>query len=298
MKPCVFIQANDQQMVGALVSAFSLRRNSQQPEAFDVRILRQEDFPFFAAHEGQAFWRGDRKHNKWLNGFTQAFTPLRFMPPELMGYQGRAVVIDPDIFAVGDVNELLSRDMHGKAILCRWIADEHGGGGYFASSVMLLDCARLRHWRCEAHFDELFAFKRDYTKWMSLELEPRETIGPLEEEWNHFDSLTEKTKLLHNTNRSTQPWRTGLPVDYDMRKPWLRRVRDRILGRPPGSRTYERHPDPNQERLFFALLRQAVDDGAIAESFLRREIGLGRLRPDALDMIGRTEVKAAVAVAA
>ena len=36
------------------------------------------------------------------------------MPPELMGYQGRAVVIDPDIFAIGDIWELLTRDMQGK----------------------------------------------------------------------------------------------------------------------------------------------------------------------------------------
>ena len=34
--------------------------------------------------------------------------------------KGRAAVIDPDIFAVGDVWELLSRDMGGKAILCRY----------------------------------------------------------------------------------------------------------------------------------------------------------------------------------
>ena len=41
------------------------------------------------------------------------------MPPELMGYEGRALVIDPDILAVADVWELLSRDMQGAAIMCR-----------------------------------------------------------------------------------------------------------------------------------------------------------------------------------
>ena len=44
----------------------------------------------------------------WRNDDLQSFTPLRFMPPELMGYQGRAVVVDPDVFAVGDVFELLT----------------------------------------------------------------------------------------------------------------------------------------------------------------------------------------------
>ena len=31
--------------------------------------------------------------------------------------------------------------------------------------VMLLDCAKLRHWRTvEEQFDELFTFKRDYMR--------------------------------------------------------------------------------------------------------------------------------------
>ena len=41
------------------------------------------------------------------------------MPPELTGYRGRAVVMDPDIFAAGDIHELLTMDMQGKAIMCR-----------------------------------------------------------------------------------------------------------------------------------------------------------------------------------
>ena len=48
------------------------------------------------------------------------------MPPGLMGYEGRSVVIDPDIFAVADVWELLTRDMQGKAILARRRAGPKG----------------------------------------------------------------------------------------------------------------------------------------------------------------------------
>ena len=29
-----------------------------------------------------------------------------------------------------------------------------------------------------------------------------------------FRPLTPATKLVHNTQRRTQPWKTGLPVDY------------------------------------------------------------------------------------
>ena len=131
-----------------------------------------------------------------------------------MGYEGRAVVVDPDVFAVGDVYELLTRDMAGKAIMCRTRTGSKGESGGLATSVMLLECARLTHWRCEEQFDELFAGKRDYMDWILLQDEPKDSIGLFEDEWNDFDRLTEKTKLLHNTKRQTQPWKSGLPIDF------------------------------------------------------------------------------------
>src|SRR3546814_799476 len=114
MKPTVFVHTNDRQMVGAIVSAYSLQRNASNPEAFDVRIIRQEDYPFFQAREGQSFLRAGGTR-VWRNEDLQSFTPLRFMPPELMGWQGRAVAIDPDVFAVGDIGELLARAMQGRS---------------------------------------------------------------------------------------------------------------------------------------------------------------------------------------
>ena len=118
MEHCVFIHTNHKQIVGALVAKYALRRNSRHNDKFEVRIIEKKDYPFFDAREGQTYLRDGVKRT-WLNDDLQSFTPLRFMPPELMGYKGRSVVIDPDIFAVGDVWELLSRDMQGKAIMCR-----------------------------------------------------------------------------------------------------------------------------------------------------------------------------------
>ena len=99
--------------------------------------------------------------------------------------------------------------------MCRPKSGRKGRKGAFASSVMLLDCAKLRHWRFEENFAEMFKpSKRDYMDWVSLKLEDPATIGLLENQWNDFDNLTEQTKLLHNTKRKTQPWKTGLKVDY------------------------------------------------------------------------------------
>ena len=118
MKPCVFIHTNHKQHIGALVSQYSFKRNSPNADQFDVNIIHSNDHPFLRAKEGQSFLRAGGMR-VWHMEDLQSFTPLRFLAPELMGYEGRAVVVDPDVFAVGDVFELLSRDMAGKAIMCR-----------------------------------------------------------------------------------------------------------------------------------------------------------------------------------
>lgn len=300
MRPCVFIQANEKQIVGALVAEFSLKRNSRHADDFDVRIMHTKDYPFLAARDGQKF-RRDGMLRTWRYDDLQSFTPLRFKPPELMGYTGRALVIDPDIFAVADVWDLLSRDMGDAAILCRLREAPKGLYGYYASSVMLLDCAKLTHWRCEDQFEELFAFKRDYMEWISLKLEPKNSIGLIEKEWNDFDRLTERTKLLHNTRRITQPWKTGLPIDFtppDSFSPipvvaWIMKPVRRVIGRGGLISRYLRHPDARQERFFFSLLREAVERGAIDESLVREEMRNDHVRHDAFEVMDRCRPMAA-----
>jgi hypothetical protein len=296
VKPCVFIHTNHRQMIGALVSQYSIRRNSAHADAFDVKIIHTDDHAFLRAREGQDYLRGGRRR-QWLMDDLQSFTPLRFMPPELMGYAGRAIVIDPDVFAVGDVFELLARDMAGKALMCRTRKGPKG----LASSVMLLDCAKLRRWRCAAQFDELFEFKRDYMDWISLKLEPRETIGLFEPEWNDFDRLTPQTRLLHNTKRWNQPWKTGLPVDFhpaantplSRMLAWFRAVPQTVLGRYALLGHYRRHWDPNQERFFFGLLRECLEQGVVSEQMLREEMARNHVRHDALELVERTPPLAA-----
>src|SRR5215472_219380 len=143
-KPTVVIHTNDQQMVAALVGAYSLKSRSRNPDLFDVRLLRLEETPFLWNRHKQTFtWWEDSSPTVWLRNNMLSFCPLRRMVPQLLGYRGRALVLDPDIFAVGDVYKLLIRDMGGKAILCRAKKQWHGGRQMNSSAVMLLDCARL-----------------------------------------------------------------------------------------------------------------------------------------------------------
>ncbi len=56
MKPTVFIQANDRQLLGAKISAHSYKRSSARPDSFDVKIMRVQDFPRLMQH-GQSILR-------------------------------------------------------------------------------------------------------------------------------------------------------------------------------------------------------------------------------------------------
>jgi hypothetical protein len=293
---CVFIQTNHKQIVGALVAEYALRRNSRHNDAFDVHIMHTRDYPLFSAREGELYLR-DGVKRPWLNDDLQSFTPIRFMPPKLMGYKGRAVVIDPDIFAIADIWELLSRDMHDKAILCRRLAGPKGiVDRCLASSVMLLDCAKLTHWKVKEAFNELFEFKRDYQPWVCLRLEDRDTIGLIEEEWNDFDRLTRATKMLHVTRRRTQPWKAGLPIDWRPAERfrlfppvgWLMRARRKLFGEYGLLGRYKEHPDPNQERYFFGLLKECLAKRVVSEEFLREQMRLNHVRHDAFEVLART----------
>ena len=55
---------------------------------------------------------------------------------------------------LADIWELFSRDMHGKALLCRVRPGVKELPAYRASSVMVLDNAKLPHWDAEAHVQQ------------------------------------------------------------------------------------------------------------------------------------------------
>lgn len=280
----VFIHTNKKQELGAIVGRHSLKRNSANPDRFDVRIALQEDFGIFRDYDGRKYRRGG-KWRVWDNTDLQSFTPVRFTAPKMMGYQGRAIVIDPDIFAIGDINELFERDMVGKAVFAKPRPGHKGKSDYVASSVMLLDCAKLTHWNVGKQFVEMFEGQLDYEDWIELKTEPPESIGYLESFWNDFDRLAPDTRLLHNTKRRTQPWKTGLPIDFVNRPLWFLRFLPISGYRRWG--TYLAHPDKRQEQLFFSLLKECVEAGEVSEAMLEAEMANNHVRHDARAMIER-----------
>jgi len=276
----VFIQANARQMLGAKISAQSYKKASNHPDSFDVKIMDAADFPRLM-QSGQSILRAGHIR-EWDPDDLQSFTPLRFAPPSLMQFQGKAVVTDPDCFGVGDVAELFDRNMGDKAIMAVPRPGHNRRNDYIATSVMLLDCAKLKHWDFDQEVDDLFAHRFDYIDWIELKREDPATIGFLEPEWNDFDRLTPKTRILHTTKRRTQPWKAGLPIDYTLRErgpfDFLRRLK---------RRRYEQHPDRNQEALVYSLLADLVDRGDVSKQELVAEMAANHVRHDSLELVDR-----------
>ena len=281
MRPAVFIQANARQMLGARISAFSYARNSKRAGDFDVHVMDSADYPKLN-RPGQSILRGGHVR-AWDPDDLQSFTPLRFAPPTLMQFKGRALVTDPDCFGVGDVAELLfDQDMAGKAIMAVPRPGHNDDPDYIATSVMLLDCEKLKHWDFEPLLDRLFAHAFDYVDWMQLKYEDRSSIGALAPQWNSFDKLDLNTKILHTTKRRTQPWKTGLPVDYTLRESGPLDFIRRLV-----NRRYERHPDQRQEAFVYSLLADMIDEKVMTKQELVREMAANHVRHDSLELIER-----------
>lgn len=287
MKPVVYIHTNAKQRLGALVSAHSFRRNARDPKAFDVRFLDTRDFPQLLA-PGRTFKRNGYRR-EWDPDDLQSFTPLRFAVPDAMRHKGLALVVDPDVFAVADAAELFERDLEGRAIWCVARPGHNRSREYLATSVMLLDCGKLAHWRFEEDLERLWAGELDYVDWIELRGEQRSSIGLLEPEWNDFDRLTPETKLLHTTKRRTQPWKTGLPVDFTIREGALGPLPAALAGivRAFLPKHYVAHPDPRIEAYFYALLAELFDGGEVTRDEIEREAALKHIRPDSLALIDK-----------
>jgi len=197
----------------------------------------------------------------------------------LTGYEGKAVVIDPDIFAVKDLSPIFDMDMTGKSIAaCR-------KKNHWDTSFMLMDCGKLTHWRIEDILKGLADKKLDYSiDVMSLKHEPEDSILELPRIWNNLDTLTPETAAVHMTERMTQPWKTGLPIDFT-RNPMPkvfgiipREPIHKLLGKYPTH--YQRHSDPKIEAFFFGLAREALKNGVITKDWVKKEVEAGHIRKD------------------
>ncbi len=51
---------------------------------------------------------------------------------------------------------------------------------------------------------------------------------------------------------------------------------------------YQPHPDPNQEHLFFGLLKECIEKGTVTEQMVREQMNQNHVRHDAFEVLDRT----------
>jgi hypothetical protein len=138
------------------------------------------------------------------------FTYTRFLVPFLMGYQGKALFLDNDMLCLADVAELDRMDMADYAL--RVVQHDHRPAETVKmygcpqtsyprknwSSLMLMDCSRLRLWTKAVVETASGAYLHRFQDI------PDAAIGALPAEWNHLDRRDATTKLIHWT--SGGPW--------------------------------------------------------------------------------------------
>lgn len=276
----VFIQSNNKQLLGAKLAKYAIEKNLKDKGSVRIEIINVDQHPLFQSFIGKTYLRNN-KEIIYDPKDLQSFTLSRFMPPELMGYQGKAIVIDPDIFALTDINELFSMDMDGKAVLAC------SKKGAWDTSLMVLDCEKLTHWKIEALLKSLEEKTLQYNQIMSLSKET--SIQEIPRIYNSLDVLDKETKLIHMTNRLTQPWKTGLKIDFTRSDPgkymgfipriWILK----ILGRWPSH--YQKHPNREIEKIFLNLTKEALAKKIISRDELEEYVTSSFVRKDIIQLI-------------
>ncbi len=174
------------------------------------------------------------------------FSFSRFDIPRRCDYKGRAIYLDADMQLFDDIAKLWRSPMHGSQVLYSESVDR--GQRIPQYSVMLIDCERAR-WDVNEMVASMDRGEIDYRDLMyNLCVVPdAEKRGDLQGEWNSLERFQRgKTKLLHYTDMPTQPWVS-------------RRNRN--------------------GKLWYKCLREAVEGGYIAKSFLAEEIRAGHVSP-------------------
>ncbi len=174
------------------------------------------------------------------------FSFYRFAIPEKCGYKGRGIYLDADMVVLGDIADLNSMEMNDYPALAR-IRDPQTA----FTSVMLMDCDKLKHWKIKEWVALINAGLTSYPGCMSGGPSGMNhgDFGPLPEVWNHFDHYDDTTQLIHYTNVPTQPWkRAGHPF----------------------------------RGAFLSEMKAAIEDGTVSEKDVLREIEKKHIYPNIL----------------
>lgn len=181
------------------------------------------------------------------------FSIYRYSIPELCGYKGKAIYLDADVVVVSDLLDLW--DLSGGAALARPIHPGEPQAGRY-TSVMLLDCEKLTHWKLDEWIRQINHDHSLYGKTMQALPDGLGTadFADLPAVYNDLDHFGEATKIIHYTHVPSQPWKV------------------------PG------HPFAS---VFLKELKAAIEEDEIPLDAVEREIAYGHVYPTLLQDISK-----------
>ena len=279
-KFAIIIHTNDSQEIGARISEFSFSKD--RTNLFDIHILNVARTPV------EKIFGGTIKRNgiDWSlkRNDLQSFTIARFYAAKQYNSYKRILVIDPDIFYVGNnIDRIFNLNLRGKPIAAVY-SDKRRG---WESSAMLVDVDLFLKKHDQNWAQLLREHKLDYTELMSLNYFSKSDVHDLSAVWNSMDALNHDTELLHTTNRITQPWKTGLFLEFN-RFPVnsIRyKLEQALLDLGFSSARYQKHSSQKVEDCFLHLLRGAYKAGNLNDEVIRKGINKKYIRSDIFSLL-------------
>jgi len=263
----ILIQTNEMQEIASKVSAASFIKFGIQKN--NISFLDFKKNKLIQSYVGKKYLRNG-KINIFKNDL-QSFTLLRFFGPEFLNYNGKALIIDPDVFAIKDPVNIFNLLNDNISLACTFY------NGLPRSEVMLINCNSVK-WSFKKILSDLFSFKIDYKDLMNLNFDKSLNIKKLSKCYNSHDVINSNTILLHTTNRITQPWKEGLEIDFERyisKKKKLKEFIKKIIGLKYDERifkkNYQRHPEKQvlekfRELFYFAKINNFINEKDINTS--------------------------------
>jgi hypothetical protein len=201
----IFISSGEASLLERKVLMYSLRRNSKRD--LDIRVFNGTHNTI--EREGHAPELAPMSLKVKYQNVTE-FSNYRFLVPEICGNAGRAICMDSDTIALGDIGELFDAQMGDHDFLAKPAAYGGEAEKQWGLSVVLFDCSRTR-FSLDQYFDEIAEGLYSYADLHQmlprfLERHPFR-IGALDPRWNEFDRFEKDTRLIHYTNLYAQPWK-------------------------------------------------------------------------------------------
>lgn len=189
------------------ILAYSLRKHSSRP--LTITYLKLHELNLKGPYDPLA---------------STEFTYSRFIVPYLCNYEGIVLFMDNDMLCFSDINEVLDLDMSDYAL--RVVKHDYHPTSTTKmdgkiqtryprknwSSLMLMNCSRLKCWTKEAVTSQTGAWLHRF------EPIPDDLIGEIDKRWNVLDEIKPDTKLIHYTEGG--PWFKE-KADHPYGKPWF-----------------------------------------------------------------------------